>query len=225
MLKILAWIAAALGGIALVLLALLVLALLPRARVVLDKPAEGALRLSVGYGFLRIPILPLPKKKGGKRPAAKPKPRAEKPAKHKKPGGFSVKNLDLGEAICLALDLLYELRDRMKIHRLRADVMIATGDAAKTGILLGRSAAVTGMILPFLEQNFVIPDFHIAVDGDFQSETASTRFSCGVTVSIRPIHLPLILMKYRRRLIKLYHDLRAETPQTTEKTEEKENAK
>lgn len=219
MFKILAWAAAILGALALLLLLLIVLALLTRVRVDLDKPEGGPLRLVIGYGPLRLPLLPLRKKKAAGKPVkTRPeKPKPEKPAA----GGFSIKNVDIGDAICLALTLLDELKNRLVIHRLRADVMIATGDAAKTGILLGRSAAVTGMILPFLEQNFSIPDFHIAVDGDFQAEAPRTRFSFCAAASLRPLHLLLIFLKYRRKLMQLYSDLK----KTDEKTEEKENAK
>ena len=214
MLRIIAWIAGILGGILLLLLVLLLLLLLvllilllPRVRVEVDKIPAHPLRLVLGYGIVRIPILPRPKK--GKEPREKPEPppkKAEKPKEKKKPP-FSLKGGDIGDAICLALDLLLDLKDRLVIHRLRVKVLIAAGDAAKTGILLGRSAAMTGMILPILEQNFVISDFAIDVDGDFQAEEPATRAAVGVTVSLRPLHLPLLLLKYARRIFALVRAL------------------
>ncbi|MCI8880715.1 MAG: DUF2953 domain-containing protein [Clostridiaceae bacterium] len=192
------------GAVLLALIVLLLLALLPRVRVDVEKAQDGPLGLTVGYGWLRLRLLPRREKpKPAKKASAKPKPEKEKKA-----SGFSIKGLDIGDAVCLLIDLLIELRNRLVIHRLRADVLLATGDAAKTGILLGRIAAICGMVLPFLEQNYSIPDFHISVDGDFQSETSSTRAAFAAAVSMRPIHLPLILLKYRRQLLALYRSLR-----------------
>lgn len=192
------------GAVLLALVVLLLLALLPRVRVDVEKTQDGPLGLTVGYGWLRLRLLPRREKpKPAKKASAKPKPEKEKKA-----SGFSIKGLDIGDAVCLLIDLLIELRNRLVIHRLRADILLATGDAAKTGILLGRIAAICGMVLPFLEQNYSIPDFHISVDGDFQSETSSTRAAFAAAVSMRPIHLPLILLKYRRQLLALYRSLR-----------------
>ncbi len=197
------------GVVLLALIVLLLLALLPRVRVDVEKTQDGPLGLTVGYGWLRLRLLPRKEKpKPAKKAPAKPKPAAKKPEKEKKASGFSIKGLDIGDAVCLLIDLLIELRNRLVIHRLRADILLATGDAAKTGILLGRIAAICGMVLPFLEQNYSIPDFHISVDGDFQSETSSTRAAFAAAVSMRPIHLPLILLKYRRQLLALYRSLR-----------------
>lgn len=212
MLRILTSIAAAAGAVILLLVLLLLLALVPRVRVDVDKAQDGPLALALRYGWLRFRLLPRKKKeKPKKKPPAKPKPK-KKPEKTKeKKGGFSLKGIDIGDTICLVLDILIELRNRLRIHRLRADVMLATGDAAKTGILLGRIAAISGMILPILEQNFVISDFQILVDGDFQCETPSTRAAFAVSVSIRPIHLPLILLKFRRQLLALYRALRTDS--------------
>ena len=223
MLKILFWIAGILGGILLLLLVLLILAMIPRVRVAVDKKPSEPLRLVLGYGIIRIPILPLPKKKE-KTPAAQktPPPKKKtkkKPEKEKKGSALSIKELDFGEAICLALDMLLDLRNRLVIHRLRVDVMIATGDAAKTGVLLGNTAAVSGMILPLLEQNFVISDFGIYVDGDFQAETPSTRAMLGITISLRPIHLPLILLKYSRRLLAIWRALRSDSKKSGNNSE------
>lgn len=209
-LKIVAYFAAAVCLLLVLLVVLILLALVPRVRVDVDKPREGPLSLAVRYGWIRFRILPQ-RKKPASHPPAKPKakkPAEKKPKKPRKKGGFSVKGIDVGDIICLALDILLALRDRLKIHRLCADVLLATGDAAKTGILLGRSAAITGMVLPLFEQNFVIPDFHIYVDGDFQCEKPATRAAFSVSISLRPIHVPLILFRFRRQLFALYRALR-----------------
>ena len=80
MLKILFWIAGILGGILLLLLVLLILAMIPRVRVAVDKKPSEPLRLVLGYGIIRIPILPLPKKKE-KTPAAQKTPPPKKKTK------------------------------------------------------------------------------------------------------------------------------------------------
>lgn len=215
-LKIIAYLAAAVGGIVLLLAAALLLALLPRCGAEVEKARDGPLSLTVRYGWIRLRLLPR-KPKGEKKPqAAKPAPKKPPKKPKAKKGGFSAKGVDVGETVCLALDLLIELRNRLQIHRLRADVLLATGDAAKTGVLLGQIAAISGMVLPFLEQNFVIKDFSVQVDGDFQREKPATRAAFAVSVSLRPIHLPLILLKFRRQLLKLYRSLRADAAETGE---------
>lgn len=205
MLRIIAWAAGILGGILLLLLLLIFLLLCLKVQVFVDKIPHSPLRLLLQYGILRIPVLPLPKRgKTGKQPKEPPdkKQKPEEPVKKRGIPSF-LKGLDIGDLICLALDTLLALKNRLVIRRLRVKVMIATGDAGKTGILLGRTAAVTGMILPLLEQNFVIPDFKVDVDGDFEADQPNTRAAIGVTLSMRPVFAAAILLRAGFRFLLL----------------------
>lgn len=197
MFRMIAWAACILGGIVLLLLLLMIWLLCLKVQVFVDKAPGSSLRLLLQYGILRIPILPRPKREKPQKPPKEPPEKKEKPKEPAKKKGIPafLKGLDIGDLICLALDTLLALKDRLVIRRLRVKVLIATGDAGKTGILLGRTAAITGMILPLLEQNFVIPDFKVDVDGDFEAEQPDTRAAVGLTLYMRPIFAVAILLR------------------------------
>ena len=102
--------------------------------------------------------------------------------------------MDAGELIDLALRLLSELTDTLRISRLRVRVMIGTDDAAKTGMLLGSSAAITGMVVPFLENTFEMKDYH-------------TEWAFTVYCSVRPLRVIWCLLRHSRELFCLYKRL------------------
>lgn len=198
LLKILGIVLAILFGLVL----LLILATVPRAGVrVIGK--DGLAGIWVRYGWLKLRIYPFPKRKKAKKPAESAKP--EKPVSEKKESPFDFSKLDLGDTICLVLDLLDELRNALRLDTVRVNAMLATGDAARTGILLGQLAALAGMITPFLEQNFVIRDYHIAVDGDFQGNT--THWDAEIVFSVRPVRMVWALVKRWRTLKRLYDSI------------------
>ena len=66
------------------------------------------------------------------------------------------------------LDFLGDLTGSLQITRLRVRLVLATGDAAKTGILLGQTAALCGILVPFLENTFDLRDIHVRADPDFE---------------------------------------------------------
>lgn len=201
------WILAVLLGI-LVFLLLLGLVLLWVRAGVEAVGATGAVSVEARYGFIRIPVWPRPKHV--KRPA--PEKAGEAPPKPKKPRkspkyrySLNREALDIGELITLAMALLDEMADTLRISRLRVRVLIGTDDAAKTGILLGESAALTGMIVPFLENTFEMKDYHVDVDADFEADHTEWAFT--VFCSLRPLRLPIVLLRHSRELYSLYKRL------------------
>lgn len=203
MFRMIAWAAGILGGILLLLLLLMILLLCLKVQVFVDKVPDSSLRLLLQYGILRIPLLPRPKREKFPKPQKEPPEKKEKPKGPAKKRGIPdfLKGLDIGDLICLALDTLLALKDRLVICRLRVKVLFATGDAGKTGVLLGRTAAIVGMILPLLEQNFVIPDFKVDIDGDFEAEKPNTRAAVGLTLYMRPIFAVAILLRAGLRFL------------------------
>lgn len=158
---------------------------------------NGALHIWLKYGKFKFRIYPLPSAAKGKRRREPDRPQAEPTA-----SPFTLEQIDLGDAICLVLDLLRDMKDAMTIEILRADIMLGTGNAARTGILLGQIAALAGMITPFLEQNFSIKNYRIAVDGDFKAET--TAWEAEAAFSVRPVRLLWSLIRHRKRLLEIY---------------------
>ena len=101
--------------------------------------------------------------------------------------------------------MLSELADELRISRLRVRVRIATADAARTGMLLGGASALTGMLVPFLENTFEMRDYHVDVDADFEEE--QTHWAFTVSCSLRPLRLLWVLLRHGRELYRLYKRL------------------
>lgn len=169
---------------------------------------NGEVSVEVRYGVVRIPVWPRPRHL---KPPAPEKKREEapKPKKaHKRPKyrySLNREELDVGELVTLAMTLLSEMADTLRFSRLRVRVLIGTDDAAKTGIFLGEAAALTGMIVPFLENTFDMQDYHVDVDADF--EAGHTEWAFTVFCSLRPLRLLFVALRHGRELYSLYKRL------------------
>lgn len=167
--------------------------------------ATGAASVEVRYGFLRIPIWPSPKA----RPEKPEKERKKKEKTSRKPSRYKYslnrEELDIGELLDLLLTLFGECADQLRISRLRVHARIGTDDAAKTGMLLGYSAALTGMIVPVLENTFGMKDYRVDVDADFEADHTEWAFS--VFCSLRPVQLLFLLLRHRKEFYRLYKRL------------------
>ncbi len=168
---------------------------------------DGTVSVEARYGLVRIPVWPPPRKKSKPPKNTEEMVQRQTAKKEKRKYKYSLnqQELDVGELVCLALTLLGELADTLRISRLHVRVVIGTDDAAKTGLLLGTSAAMTGMVVPFLENTFEMKDYHIDIDADF--EAAKTKWAFTVFCSLRPISLLFLLLRHRRELFCLYKRL------------------
>ena len=124
----------------------------------------------------------------------------------------SLPDWDWGELICECLSFLEEVKDRLRIDVLRVQLLLAAGDAAKTGMYLGALSALVGMIYPFLTENFQIRDFHVQIDGDFEGGTM--QYDLCFACSFRPIRMIGTAVRHGR---KFYHIVK----QTQESVEAK----
>lgn len=169
---------------------------------------NGEVSVELRYGLLRIPVWPPPRHLK-KQPAAEKPPGKTKPKKKRKPKkyrySFNREALDVWEIVDLALRLLGELTDTLRFSRLRVRVLIGTDDAAKTGMLLGTSAALTGMVVPFLENTFEMKDYHVDVDADFEADHTEWAFT--VFCSVRPLRVLWCLLRHAGELYRLYKRL------------------
>lgn len=180
-----------------VLLGVLLLALLCMRAGVELVGVSGEVTLDAIYGPLRIPLWPRPrhlKRKEKKKPE-------EAPPK----GKFSLakSGLPFGKIADVALDFLGDLTGSLRISKLRVRLIIATGDAAKTGILFGQTAALCGILVPFLENTFDLRDIHVRADPDFDKE--KTEWAAELVCSIRPVTLIKIAFRHRKPLLELYN--------------------
>ena len=138
-------------AIRLALLLLLVAVCLLSIRTGVDAVGiDGEVSVEARYGSLRIPIWPppAPEPKEPQQSAAEEQPKKNE-KKRKYHYVLNREALDIGEIADLALTMLSELADELRISRLRVRVRIATADAARTGMLLGGASALTGMLVPF----------------------------------------------------------------------------
>lgn len=186
-----------------VLLGVLLLALLCMRAGVELVGVSGEVTLDAIYGPLRIPLWPRPrhlKRKEKKKQAEPEKKTEEAPPK----GKFSLakSGLPFGKIADVALDFLGDLTGSLRISKLRVRLIIATGDAAKTGILFGQTAALCGILVPFLENTFDLRDIHVRADPDFDKE--KTEWAAELVCSIRPVTLIKIAFRHRKDLLELY---------------------
>ena len=190
----------------LALLVLLLLLLLLCARTGIDAiGVNGDVSIEVRYGPVRIPVWPPPRREKGT-PSSEQQGDAHKPRKKRKKKKYRYSlnrdELDIGELADLTHRLHSDLTDTIQISRLRVRVVIGTDDAAETGMLLGTSAALTGMIVPFLENTFEMKDYHVDVDADFEADHTEWAFT--VFCSLRPLRVLWCLLRHSGELYRMY---------------------
>ena len=206
MLRVLIILLCVLGGVVL-LLALALLALLNiRARLEFVG-VSGDMTLDAVYGPVRVPLWPRPRHL--KRKKNRKEDETEQKGEEEPAGGrFSLAKggLPFGEIADIVLDVLGDLTGSLQITRLRVRLVLATGDAAKTGILLGQTAALCGILVPFLENTFDLRDIHVRADPDFEKD--KTEWAAEVFCAIRPITFIRIAFRHRKPLRRLYELLK-----------------
>ena len=192
---------AAVLGLALFVLLLILLLLCVRTGLDIVG-VNGDVSAEVRYGPVRIPVWPPPRRKKEK-PSSEQQEGGQKPQKKKKYRySLNREELDIGELADLTHRLHSELTDAVQVSRLWVRVIIGTDDAAKTGILLGESAALTGMIVPFLENTFTMRDYHVNVEADFEAD--HTEWALTVFCWLRPLRVLWCLLRHSGELYRMY---------------------
>lgn len=204
MLTILCWIFGILLGI--VLLALLLVLVLLNIRAGIEAVgATGEVSVEARYGPIRIPLYPRPRHLKKKDEAEKKKSEDEEQAE-KKSGKRSFSRskdgFDAGEIVGAVRDFLSDLTDRLRISHLRVRVLIGTDDAAETGIRLGQASALTGMLVPFLENTFDMHDYHVSIDADFDADHTEWAFT--VYCTVRPVSIIRVLLRHGKPMYAIY---------------------
>ncbi len=199
-------------ALALLLAALLTGILLLTLRVRLEvRGKNGELRVRIGVGALHIPLYPLPKRV--KRAPEKPRKPRRRPRKVKQPPVLHWERVGWRDTLELVMDVLSAIRDRLYLETLLLNLVFASTDAARTGMLYGGASAAAGMLVPFLEEHFNVEDLHIRLRADFDSH--ETQWAAVLVCAARPVSVLRALWRERRRLRAFYHTI-------TEKDEGKE---
>ncbi|MBQ8144940.1 MAG: DUF2953 domain-containing protein [Butyricicoccus sp.] len=223
MAQILSILGTILGVLLLIVLGLIILVhllLIPRVGVY-AAAKNGEVKLKVRYSWLKILVFQLPKKEGKKKPKKpkKPKPKKEKKPKdenaEEKPGKkLNFKALDWGDTICFFLNMLLRMKNTLRLDIVRVDAVLATGNAAKTGKLLGQIAQWVSIIYAFLMEHFNLKTCHIYVDGDFDG--SETKYDAEVSLSLRPIVLEWVVISSLPKLYRIYKTLTKTEAETNE---------
>lgn len=176
----------------LIALALLVLlAILPLGASVLYD--EDGPRVQIVAGPLKIQVFPLKKK------AKKNKPKAEKPKKDKKPkkaapegekpepfpkpktGGSWTDFLPL---VRVALDLLNDLRRKLRVDHLKLHLTMAGDDPCDLAVNYGRMNASLAALIAQLERFLVIKKRDVHIDCDFAASETVILARLDLTITL-----------------------------------------
>ncbi len=149
--------------------------------------------------FVRIKLYPIGKTKRKTYKSDKSEKQQSKPSEQENEDNddFSSKYMDL------ILNIIYDLKERLYIDKLYLNIIFASDDAAKTGIMLGTAFSICGMITPILRKSFHLKKQSIILDADFNAN--KTKFMIDFIGHTRIIKILLIAFKYRKQLFKIYN--------------------
>ena len=187
-------------GIALVLLILLFTLLFIlffcKTAIYISRDDKQNTKVSLKIFFVRIKLYPIGKTKEKSYKHKKTQKTSEEPEPSEEENNFSSKYIDL------ILNIIYDLKEKLYIDKLYLNIIFASDDAAKTGIMLGTAFSICGMITPILRKSFHLKKQSIVLDADFNSN--KTKFTLDFTGHTRIIKILLIAFKYRKQLFKIY---------------------
>lgn len=168
------------AGLAAVFILLLVLFLLSKVKLDFQKQ-EDKITVTLTVMHLTLALYPLKKKK---RASARKHEKVDT-IKQEESTSKAQKQPDVNQMIDLALQMLTEFKNAITIECLETEVLIASKDAARTGILLGQCSAAAGILYPWLERNYKINRAKIKLDADF--EATKIRWNAHLIIWARPV--------------------------------------
>ena len=164
---------------------LFLLAILPLGASVLYD-ADGP-RVRVVAGPLKIQVFPMKKKaKKDKPKKEKPKPAKEakaekKPAPKPQTGGSWTDFLPL---VRLALDLLNDLRRKLRVNELKLHLTMAGDDPCDLAVNYGRMNASLAALIAQLERFLVIKKRDVRIDCDFTASETVILARLDLTITL-----------------------------------------
>ena len=134
-----------------------------------EYSAEGV-KAHLRVGPFRFRVFPRkekePKEERKKKPKKKKSPKEEEEQKSKAGGPIELAKAFL-PLICEAAG---ELKRRIRIDELRLDYTAGGRDAAQTAMAFGGSNAAVGMVVPLIQQNFDLKEYHVRTAMDFNAK-------------------------------------------------------
>ena len=168
------------------LLILFLLAILPLGASVLYD--EDGPRVRIVAGPVKIQVFPMkkkakkekPKKEAKKKPA-KAEKSAKKPAPKPKSGGSWTDFLPL---VRVALDLLNDLRRKLRVNELKLHLTMAGDDPCDLAVNYGRMNASLAALLSQLERFLVIQKRDVHIDCDFAASETVILARLDLTITL-----------------------------------------
>ena len=170
---------------------LILLAILPLGASVLYDEDGPSIRIVAGP--LKIQVFPLKKK------PKKDKPKKEKPKKEKKPKpvrepgepGYSAEPgkkggtwTDFLPLVRVALDLLNDLRRKLRVNHLKLHLTMAADDPCDLAVNYGRMNASLAGLLTQLERFLVIKKRDVHIDCDFTASQTVILARLDLTITL-----------------------------------------
>ena len=168
------------------LLILFLLTILPLGASVLYD--EDGPRVRIVAGPVKIQVFPMkkkarkdkPKKEAKKKPAKEGKA-AKKPAPKPKSGGSWTDFLPL---VRIALDLLNDLRRKLRVNELKLHLTMAGDDPCDLAVNYGRMNASLAALLSQLERFLVIQKRDVHIDCDFAASETVILARLDLTITL-----------------------------------------
>ncbi len=163
-----------------VIIVLLALFLFLRVVIIAEYSENGAI-VSLKLGFLRINLYPTVEKEKRKKKKERRKKIRKEAEKQKEKGG---KLSEFKNYISLVKKSLSRLRRRLLIHELILRVVIATDDAARTGMCFGLASAGLGILEPLTEDVLRIKKRDVSVGFSFTETETSVYFKISFSLAV-----------------------------------------
>ena len=166
-------------------------------------------RVRIVAGPLKIQIFPLKKKPQGKKSKTKkekkPKKSTEKPKPAPKPaaGGSWTDFLPL---VKVALDLLNDLRRKLRVNALKLHLTMAADDPCDLAVNYGRMNASLAALLAQLERFLVIKKRDVRIDCDFTASETAVLARLDLTITLG--RLLSIAVRYGFRALKTFLNIK-----------------
>lgn len=168
-------------------------------------------------GPIRFTVFPMKKKEKKEK---KPKEKKEKKTKKEKPKKESKKDqekskeekkekggsvLDFLPLVNVGINLLNDLRWKLRLNRLELKLIMAADDPADLGMNYGKAWAAVGNLVPALERNCVIKKKDIEVECDFTTSETLIIARLDITITLGRIIALVVVNGIRalRELLKI----------------------
>ncbi len=147
-------------------------------------------------GPVRLQVFPQKKEKPKKEKSPGKTPQK---AKEEKTGGSVKDFLPLAKDV---LDLLVDLKGKLRVNRLEMKLTLAGGDPCDLSVNYGKAWAVLGNLMPRLEELFVIKKRDLEVQCDFTAEQTVIYVRLDITITLG--RLLVLTVRYGIRGLKTY---------------------